>query len=140
MVRDVAIATELLERLRAEADASADAEVCGLLFGDGLRIKDARACRNVHPTPARRFEIDPPALLTAHREQRRGGPRLIGCYHSHPSGAPIPSVTDADAAAPDASLWLIITVDDARAWRAVEGGALHGRFDPLRLVPTGLRG
>ena len=81
MVRDVAIATELLDRLRAEAAASPGAEVCGLLFGDDARIEGARACRNVHPEPARRFEIDPAALLVAHREQRRGGARLVGDYN-----------------------------------------------------------
>ena len=140
MVPEVEIATELLARLWVAAAASPYAEVCGLLFGDGTRVENARACRNVHADPARRFEIDAAALLHAHREQRRGGPRVIGHYHSHPSGVAVPSVADAEAAAPDGAVWLIITAGDARAWRAVANGALHGRFDPLRIVPPGLRG
>jgi len=31
-------------------------------------------------------------------------------------------------------LWLIIADGRLTAWRAVEGGALHGRFDPLQIV------
>ena len=132
MVDMLEIATELLDRLRCEAAAS-PAEICGLLFGDPSRIADARTCRNVDPQPAHRFEIDPAALHAAHRAQRAGGARMIGCYHSHPSGDALPSVTDADAAAPDGSVWLIVAAAEVRAWRATAHGAVHGRFDPVDL-------
>ncbi len=138
MVDVLEIATELVFRLRSEASASPKAEICGLLFGDRSRIAGARACRNVHPEPARRFEVDPAALLAAHRAQREGGPTLIGCYHSHPSGDATPSSTDADAALPDGSIWLIVTETAARAWLATADGPVHGRFDALGLR-VGLR-
>lgn len=139
MVDVLEIATELACRLRFEATGSPSAEICGLLFGDPSRVADARICTNVHPEPARCFEIDPAALLAAHRAQRTSGPTLIGCFHSHPSGDTTPSATDAAAAAPDGSVWLIITRTDARAWRATADGAVHGRFDALELRVVGLR-
>lgn len=134
MDRTPPISRSLLERLVADAAASRN-EICGLL----LRARDGRiraqACGNVHPTPAIRFEIDPAALLAAHRAARGGGGAVIGNYHSHPSGDAMPSVTDAARAAADGALWLIVGGDgEVRAWRAVSDGAMHGRFDPLNIV------
>lgn len=129
----VGISSTLLARLQREAGASRD-EVCGLLFGTGKDIRDARQCRNVAEHPATAFEVDPAALIAAHRAARAGGPAIIGCYHSHPRGTATPSPRDASAAAPDGAIWLIIAADGARAWRAVDAGSLHGRFAPVALV------
>lgn len=126
------IASAALARIVAAAAASDD-EICGLLLGHPV---EARACRNVHPEPARHFEIDPTVLLRAYREARAGGRAVIGCYHSHPSGGIVPSATDAAHAAPDGTIWLIVAGGDAGAWRAVADGPVHGRFEPVRLVIT----
>ncbi|QKS02175.1 M67 family metallopeptidase [Sphingomonas sp. CL5.1] len=127
------ISRSLLRRLVAEAGANRE-EICGLL----LRAPDgsigARPCANVHPMPATRFELDPAALLAAHRAARMGGDAVIGHYHSHPSGDAMPSRTDAAQAA-DGAIWLIVAGNgEARAWRAVGDGAVHGRFDPLTIL------
>jgi proteasome lid subunit RPN8/RPN11 len=119
----VTISSELLRRLVAEAAASPDAEVCGLLFGAGGRIEVAEACANVAPNPARAFEIDPAALFAAHRLARSGGMAVIGHYHSHPTGSPVPSPRDAAQAMGDGTVWVILGVGAARAWRSVEVGA-----------------
>ena len=123
------ISSELLRLIVAEAAASPAAEVCGLLLGNGDRVEEVRPCRNVAPEPARRFEIDPAALLAAHRQARAGGAAIIGCYHSHPSGKAEPSVCDAAAAEPNGWWWLIVAGGEVRAWRAVAVGAWQGRFE-----------
>ena len=110
-------------------------EVCGLLLGNGLRVERLLACRNVAADPAVRFEIDPAALIGAHRAARNGGPAVIGHYHSHPSGDARPSPRDAADAAPDGSIWIVVAGDTVTAWRAVAAGAWHGRFDPLPITP-----
>jgi proteasome lid subunit RPN8/RPN11 len=133
MDRTVRISRSLLERIVSEAAASRD-EICGLLLGTGDEIADSRACRNVHATPAARFELDPAALFVALRVARVGGPAVLGHYHSHPSGLACPSPTDAASAAPDGALWLIVAGVDVTAWRAVRDGAVHGRFDPVALA------
>jgi desampylase len=130
----VEISSALLGRLLGEAAGEPDREICGLLFGSDGAITEATPARNVAADPSRRFEIDPAALLAAHRAARAGGPRLIGSYHSHPSGEATPSACDAEAAAPDGGLWLIIAGGEVRAWRAGPSGALHGRFDPVALA------
>ena len=120
----------------AHAAGSAD-EVCGLLLGKGTRVDRVEPCANIASDPSRFFELDPARLLAAHRAARTGGPRLIGHYHSHPSGDPVPSPRDAADAAPDGAIWLLVASDVVTAWRAVPRGQLHGRFDPVPLALPG---
>ncbi|RMB36192.1 proteasome lid subunit RPN8/RPN11 [Sphingomonas sp. PP-F2F-G114-C0414] len=119
----VTISSELLRRLVAEAAVSPDAEVCGLLFGAAERIEATAACANVAANPARTFEIDPAALFAAHRRARAGGLAVVGHYHSHPSGLPVPSPRDAAQAMGDGAIWVILGGGAARAWRSIEVGA-----------------
>jgi proteasome lid subunit RPN8/RPN11 len=106
----------------AAADASPDAEICGLLLGAAGRIDAAEACANVAANPARTFEIDPVALFAAHRRARGGGAVVVGHYQSHPAGEPVPSPRDAVQAMGDGALWLILGGGKARLWRSVETG------------------
>lgn len=133
MVTQLRISSALRERIVAETILDPALEACGLLFGRGHLVTGIRPCRNVAADPAARFEIDPVALLGAHRTARSGGPAVIGCYHSHPTGRAEPSARDAADAAPDGSIWVIVAGHVLTAWRAVPGGALHGRFDPVAL-------
>jgi proteasome lid subunit RPN8/RPN11 len=123
------ISSTLLARLLTDARNSPKHEICGLLFGTAARIESAERCANVAADAGGAFEIDPAALFAAHRAARAGGPRLIGHYHSHPSGAAAPSARDADAAMGDGALWLILTAREARLWRTIRAGA----FDEVTL-------
>ncbi len=124
------LSSKTLIDLFAAAEASPDMEVCGLLMGAGGEVV-AHPATNVADDMATRFEIDPATLIAAHRNARDGGPPILGHYHSHPSGDPDPSTRDAADAASDGSLWLILTRDRARLWRAVPHGVVHGRFDAV---------
>ena len=126
----VRFAKGVLDEIRRAAAGSRE-EVCGLLFGTANRIDAALPCRNVAANPFVEFEIEPAQLLAAYRAARTGGPRIAGCYHSHPSGDAMPSVRDAAAAAANGWVWVIAGVAEARIFRAVENGAIHGRFDPV---------
>ncbi len=125
------------QRIFDHARSSRD-EVCGLLLGEvegeGAWVTAVRPCANVSDTPARRFELDPAALIAAWRAARSGSARVIGHYHSHPTGDPRPSVTDAREAAPDGAIWIIAGGSEIAVWRAVEHGRVHGRFELVELV------
>lgn len=127
----VEISRTVAEAIAADVLASPRREICGLLFGTPERIACHQACRNVATSPADSFEIDPAALIAAYRAERGGGPRIVGCYHSHPSGAPYPSPRDAAAAAPNGWLWVIFAGQTLGCFRAVEHGPINGRFDQL---------
>lgn len=130
----LAISTTLLDQIRTHARTDAPRECCGLLLGTGSDVHAIVPARNVADAPLHRFEIDPIVLLRAHRAAREGGLAIIGHYHSHPGGAPIPSLVDAAMAEGRGEFWLIVGADGTtRAWRAPASGDIHGRFDPVEL-------
>ena len=94
----------------SHARAEAPRECCGLLIGAGSVVDEAVPVRNVHPAPATRYLIDPAAHIAAVR-CLRGTPRsILGCYHSHPRTAAVPSSTDlAEALYPD-YVWIIVSL------------------------------
>lgn len=122
----VEIAVQVLAAMRAHADAALPEEACGILLGESARITAAIATRNAHPTPHTHFEIDPQALIAAHRAARAGGPAVVGYYHSHPRGPAVPSATDRASAAGDGKVWVILAPCDSGAdvafWRDGEQG------------------
>jgi proteasome lid subunit RPN8/RPN11 len=103
----IEVTSEALGRMRAAAAAAHPREACGILLGQDDRIAAFRPAANVHPTPETHFEIDPRALIDAHREARAGGWQVVGYFHSHPEGPARPSAIDARDAARDGRIWAI---------------------------------
>ncbi|MGN6500412.1 MAG: Mov34/MPN/PAD-1 family protein [Tsuneonella sp.] len=97
-------------------------EACGLLLGREGRIEEVRLCANIHPSPETHFEIDPQALIDAHRAARAGGPQVIGYWHSHPLGPPRPSATDRANATGDGRAWAIVGEGRVAWWRDGDAG------------------
>lgn len=120
------VTRQALEAMVAAAALSAPEEVCGLLLGRDGKVMEARAAANVALDKSRRFEIDPQALIDAHRAERRDGPQLLGYFHSHPAGPPEPSAIDREMASGDGKLWAIVANGMVRFWRDEPSG-----FDPL---------
>ncbi|WP_379547924.1 Mov34/MPN/PAD-1 family protein [Qipengyuania sp. DSG2-2] len=124
----VEVTSVLIAQLIAEARSADPNECCGMLLGEGEgdRVTAIQPAANVHSSPASHFEIDPQALIDAHRAARAGGPQVLGYYHSHPSGPPEPSATDRRSASGDGRIWAIIAGEEVRFWRD-----MPGRFEAL---------
>ena len=120
------VTRQAIDRIFAAAAAAHPLECCGLLLGEGDHIREARPAANVHPEPARFFEIDPQALIDAHRDARSGasagGPVLVGYYHSHPLGPPEPSATDRAHGTGDGRVWAIVGEGTVAFWRDAKEG------------------
>ena len=118
-----------------EARVAGDEEMCGLLVGrrEAVRSRVARtvACRNAAPEGRRqtRFEIDPRRLIEEERLARGLGEEVVGFYHSHPAGDPVPSPVDRTYM----GLWpgMVWVIVGARA-PAMRGGVRAWSFDPGR--------
>ena len=110
------ISSKSIAAIRAHAAKTPEIEVCGLLFGTAECINAAHPCGNISDTPTTMFEIDPAALIAAHKAQRAGGAKLIGHYHSHPGGVFSPSATDAESADAVGQYWLIIAGAEIGLW------------------------
>jgi desampylase len=79
-------------------------------------VERVQRCANVADTPATRFEIDPAALIAAHKVERAGGAKLIGHYHSHPNSVCVPSEADRAEAVVVGQYWLIIAGGEIGMW------------------------
>ena len=112
--------------LRTQASRAHPHECCGILLGEGSAITAALPAQNVHSTPETHFEIDPAALIKAHRDAREGGDQVLGYYHSHPNGPAHPSNTDHTMSAKNNAIWAIIAPDKTTWWRDTADG-----FSPL---------
>ncbi len=107
----------VIRQMLKEATQAHPRECCGLLLGQGARVAMARPAANVHPQPERHFEIDPKALISAHRAQRAGGLEVLGYYHSHPNGHIGPSDEDRAQASGDGRAWAIVAAGAVTWWR-----------------------
>ncbi|MGE4304379.1 MAG: Mov34/MPN/PAD-1 family protein [Novosphingobium sp.] len=118
----VEVTSGVMATLCEEADRAAPEECCGLLLGrdepggEG-RIDGLVPAANVADDPRLRFEIDPAVLLSAHKAARSGGPQIVGYYHSHPVGHPVPSATDCEHSTGDSRIWAIIAGAHVAFWR-----------------------
>ena len=119
---DQEVTREVLDQLRDQAERATPYECCGLLLGREGVIASIRPARNVHNAPKTHFEIDPQALIDAHRAARHGGLELIGYYHSHPQGSAQPSAMDQAMAQGDGKVWAIIGGGEITFWRDEPGG------------------
>ncbi|MEO1648756.1 MAG: M67 family metallopeptidase [Pseudomonadota bacterium] len=127
----IEVTSQALERIERAAQAAHPREACGLLLGaleSGVaKIDEAVQTRNVHSTPDTHFEIDPRALIDAHRAEREGGPHVLGYFHTHPEGPPAPSSVDQAQAAGDGKIWAIAGAGEVRFFLDTREG-----FEPLR--------
>ena len=114
--RGAVLAQAARETMVEFARAAFPREACGLLLGEGGQIRAATFALNVHPEPLRHFEIDPAALIAAHKAAREGGPHVLGYWHSHPNGLACPSDTDRAHASGDGRLWAIVANGAISLW------------------------
>jgi desampylase len=112
----VRLSSDLSTQILEHAAERPDEEVCGLLFGTVREIVTLQRTANVAANPGTEFEIDPAALIAAHKAARAGGVPVAGCYHSHPNGVGEPSPTDRARAEPG-QVWIIVAGAWLRAWR-----------------------
>ena len=112
----------VIDTIEADAVTAYPKECCGLLLGRGGLIQTVRPTANLAADPLKHFEIDPQALIDAHRAERAGGLEVIGYYHSHPQGPAAPSATDRAQAARDGRVWAIAGVEGVTFWRDGESG------------------
>lgn len=140
---EIAVTRGVIATLLAQAARAAPEECCGLLLGTDCLIDRVMPAANVAQDRLRRFEIDPAALLAAHKAARAGGPQVLGYYHSHPAGHPVPSATDCEHASGDTRIWAIIAGSEVGWWRDAAQGfervsaRMLDAHDPPACAPDG---
>ena len=112
----------MIEFSRAAYDAildhalgSDDREICGVLAGTygpkESTVETVHETENVAETPETRYRIDPEDQFEILERIEEKGREVVGFYHSHPSGPPNPSATDADQATWTDYSYVIVALD-----------------------------
>lgn len=117
------IARRHLYDMLAHAMAEDPAEACGLLAGDGGRVRKVYRLRNAEEELTRRtrYTVHPVDQIRAMREMDDQSCELIGIFHSHPRTHAYPSATDlarsrlpgSDEPLYPGVLYFIISLEDA---------------------------
>ena len=107
----VKLPRKLTNQLLHLAQISSEFEVCGLI---GARYGIPTACypvKNIAPSPAVRYELDPREQVEAMRRMRECNEELFAIYHSHPQSPAEPSATDLTSANYPEAMYLIISLN-----------------------------
>jgi proteasome lid subunit RPN8/RPN11 len=94
MARHVRVSRSVVDAIIDHARQDAPNECCGMLVGSLDEVDASVPTRNIAPTPATRYEIDPREHIALNRELRGSGREVVGVYHSHPQGPNRPSASD----------------------------------------------
>jgi len=101
----------LVNRILHLAQASPEAEVCGLITAKQGQPRRCIPVPNVSDQPQRLFAMDPKSQIDALRDLREQNEELFGIYHSHPHSPAEPSDTDLDQAGYPEALYLIVSLN-----------------------------
>lgn len=99
---------EQAEQIGRQALGDAPHETCGILGGVGHHVMRVVPITNTADDPAHHYRLDEAAFVQAVFEFERAGLSLVGIYHSHPKGDPIPSRIDIQQANYPNTAYLIV--------------------------------
>lgn len=115
-----------LQLISDEVEAAFPREACGLLLGfvrpsGNIEVTSVFPSKNVANDSSNSFEIDPALRFRLMRESAANSiksesavPEIVGHYHSHPNGAPVPSDEDIRMALEPELVWLIASVIEGK--------------------------
>lgn len=93
MTNAIRVRQDILIKLEEHARSNPKEECCGLLAGDDDTITDLFPARNILAS-ATAYEIAPEELFHLFRAMRDARLQHLGIYHSHVTGANVPSPRD----------------------------------------------
>lgn len=95
---------DLAVRIEHILESAYPNEGCGVLLGrvegTGREVIQAVSSKNTWDERSDRYRVDPELVHRLMRAEEKGGPDIVGFYHSHPDADPLPSTTDRDLAWP----------------------------------------
>jgi [CysO sulfur-carrier protein]-S-L-cysteine hydrolase len=110
----------MLEHCHAEKPV----EACGIFAGEGNRALVGYALTNSKASPIA-YRVDDQELASAWQDLTGRTLKLVGIYHSHPTGPATPSRTDIQQATYPEAVYLIVSFADSSprvgAYRIVGG-------------------
>ena len=126
MPTELTLTENQMQQMIAHAQAALPNEACGLLGGKDGRVQAVYSGANAELSPTR-YRMDPQEQLLALDAIELAGEDLLGIFHSHPEGQPVPSTTDlAQAYYPDA-VYIILARQCSGKWQMCGYHLIKGR-------------
>ena len=131
----------VLDEIAQHARECARHECCGILLAEpdsaGVVTVALRAGNAEPDDRTHRYLVDHQTQLAALDLEIDGRAEIVGYYHSHPLGAPVPSPTDIAQAVPD-TVYLICGFANHEphfaAWRTEVGAAVPVSLEPVAVA------
>jgi proteasome lid subunit RPN8/RPN11 len=125
-IETIGIPDEAMQLMVDHARAWSPNEACGLVAGVDDVVMKVYQLGNSDPGPDR-FVLDPGEHFAALKDAVANGWEILGLFHSHPAGAPVPSRSDIDGGGDPEWVNVIVGLEDGRiavrAYRYVDGVA-----------------
>ena len=116
----------------AHAQTTLPNEACGLLGGKAGRVHAVYPGANAEHSPVR-YRMAPQEQMRAMEAIELAGGDVLGIFHSHPEGPPVPSTTDlAQAYYPDA-VYVILARQRSGVWQMRGYNIKKGRSQKVAL-------
>jgi desampylase len=104
------LSSEQARAIARHALEDAPREACGIIGGSDHRVTVIVPVANIAPDPVTTYRLDDTVLGRTLMQFHAQGLSLIGFYHSHPDGAPVPSRTDIRLASYPDTAYLIVGI------------------------------
>ncbi|MFC5700417.1 Mov34/MPN/PAD-1 family protein [Cohnella faecalis] len=112
----IILTSKLEKELLAACRSRLPYEACGIVLAaqsdtegnEALMKPDSFAIvRNVSTNPERTFRFSPEEYVAAVYEAQKNQRRLVGFFHSHPTGEPLPSFEDGQGSLSWGTYWIV---------------------------------
>jgi len=138
----LSLARPVYDEIAAHARAGAPREACGVLggeFGDERsHVHRHDRAENVADRPRRAYALDPEEQFALMEGIEDEGHEVVGFYHSHPRGPPVPSAADEAEATWEGYSYVIVSLGGEEpyvgSWRWT-GTAFRREAVALRRAP-----
>jgi proteasome lid subunit RPN8/RPN11 len=132
----LALAAAQWREIVAHVQSELPNEACGLLGGEGGTVRRVYPVENILHSPWE-YQMDPQRQVEVMLEIEGAGWELVGIYHSHPGGPPLPSAADVARAYYPDSAYVILAPENGE-WRGRAFRIEEGRVDeaPLKVIDS----
>src|SRR5262245_15889291 len=104
------------DAMLAYVRANSPEEACGLLAGQGEIVRQVYFVENIRHSPVA-YEMNAVEQVRAMVELEARGWEVVGIFHSHPHGPPVPSQTDIELAYYPEAVYVICAPDGQGGWQ-----------------------
>ncbi len=111
------VSGKLVKKMVEHAREKAEEEVCGIILGKNNRALMIMRATNTSENPEYTYSMSVRDIIRAYDTAQELAYVIIGFYHSHPCGSPVPSGIDIARATWDGAYYVILNLEgDIKAW------------------------